>query len=283
MQIQNQNQNQIQVANNKTSFGLVPKTFDEAVRFAQIICQSNLLPRDYQNNVGNILCAIQYGTEIGLSPFQAMQSLAVINGRPSLYGDALLALVRSSGLLEYIQEEVLEDKAVCKVKRKNEPETIREFSKDDAKKAGLLNKSGPWSLYPKRMLQMRARAFALRDTFADILRGVGSAEELNDVEYTITDITPQQTQTQSQESQVEVIQTLKQLDNKKFISFLPKYFKYFNDKENQDKDNKVDELLNKISTKWEISNQQKEIITTLSTLDKEPEDYAEWFNQQNKE
>lgn len=166
--------NTTQIQSQTVNFGLMPKTFEGAMQFANIISKSSLLPRDYQNNPGNILSAIQYGSEIGLSPFQAMQSLAVINGRPSLYGDALLALVRSSGLLEYCKEEIIDDnKAVCTVKRKDEPiEIIREFSKEDAKKAGLLNKSGPWTLYPKRMLQMRARAFALRDGFADVLRGL---------------------------------------------------------------------------------------------------------------
>lgn len=257
--------NQIQIINQNQSVGMMPKNFDDAIKFANTICKSNLLPRDYQNNPCNVLAAICYGAEIGLSPFQSMQSLAVINGRPSLYGDALLALVRSSGLLEYIKEEIVDDnKAVCTVKRKDEPiEIIREFSKEDAKKAGLLNKSGPWTLYPKRMLQMRARAFALRDGFADCLRGVSSAEEMQDVEYTITDVTPPTT-----------TNTIKILDNEKFVSFLPKYFEYFKENKN------VDELVNKISCKWQINEQQIKILHTLSTLETAPEDFTEWFSQQ---
>lgn len=261
--------NSIQLQTQNVNFGLMPQTFEGAMQFANIISKSSLLPRDYQNNPGNILSAIQYGSEIGLSPFQAMQSLAVINGRPSLYGDALLALVRSSGLLEYCKEEIFDDKAVCTVKRKNEPiEIIREFSKDDAKKAGLLNKSGPWSLYPKRMLQMRARAFALRDGFADVLRGVSSAEEMQDVEYTITDITPQ--------SQPTLL-----LTNGKFISFLPKYFEYFQN--NKDAENPTEELVNKIQTRWEISEKQIFALQELSKLETAPEDFAGWFYNTTQE
>ena len=55
------------------------------------------------------------------------------------------------------------------------------FSEQDAKVAGLWGKSGPWKQYPKRMLQMRARGFNLRDNFADILGGLITAEEARDM------------------------------------------------------------------------------------------------------
>ena len=63
---------------------------------------------------------MQWGAEIGLQPLQAMQNIAVINGRPSLWGDAVLALVRSSGLLEQFEETQTEDMATCTVKRKGQ-------------------------------------------------------------------------------------------------------------------------------------------------------------------
>ena len=165
----------------KQNFSLTPSSLAEAMEFAGMMSKSSIVPKDYQNNPGNILVAIQWGMEIGLQPLQSMQSIAVINGRPSIWGDAMLALVRSSGLLESINEDVTDSKAVCTIKRRGEQEVVREFSMDDAKRAGLTGKQGPWSQYPKRMLQMRARAFALRDVFADVLRGVHVAEEAQDI------------------------------------------------------------------------------------------------------
>ena len=165
----------------KPSFSLTPSSLAEAMEFAGMMSKSSIVPKDYQNNPGNILVAIQWGMEIGLQPLQSMQSIAVINGRPSIWGDAMLALVRSSGLLEAINEDVTESKAVCTIKRRGEQEVVREFSLQDAKQAGLTSKQGPWSQYPKRMLQMRARAFALRDVFPDVLRGVHVAEEAQDM------------------------------------------------------------------------------------------------------
>lgn len=161
--------------------GLTPQSIDEAIRMAEIMSKANIVPKDYQGNPANILVAIQWGAEIGLPPLQAMQNIAVINGRPSVWGDAVIALVRGSGLLESIQEDISDSSATCTVKRRGEGATARTFTMDDAKKAGLAGKQGPWSQYPKRMLQMRARAWALRDVFPDILRGVFVAEEAQDM------------------------------------------------------------------------------------------------------
>lgn len=165
----------------KPRFSLTPTTIDEAMRFADMLSKSALVPKDYQGNPANCVIAMQWGMEIGLQPLQAMQSIAVINGRPAIWGDAMIALVKGSGLLERIQEDVGDASATCTVKRRGEAEVSRSFSMEDAKKAGLAGKQGPWTQYPKRMMQMRARAWALRDVFPDVLRGVFVAEEAQDM------------------------------------------------------------------------------------------------------
>lgn len=164
-----------------TAMGLTPQTIGEAIELANLMSKSGIVPKDYQGNPGNIIVAIQWGAEIGLPPLQAMQNLAVINGRPALWGDAVIALVRGSGLLESIEEDMTDTSATCTVKRKGEPAVSRTFAMEDAKRAGLSGKQGPWTQYPKRMLQMRARAWALRDVFPDVLRGVHVAEEAQDM------------------------------------------------------------------------------------------------------
>lgn len=164
----------------RQQFDLSPQTFDQALTFSKYLADSDLVPKDFKGRPGNCLVAIQWGAELGLKPLQAMQNLAVINGRPALWGDAVIALVRSSPLCEYVVETDDGGTATCKVKRRNEPEQVRTFSMDDAKAASLAGKQGPWAQYPKRMRQMRARAFALRDVFPDVLRGLPVAEEVMD-------------------------------------------------------------------------------------------------------
>lgn len=165
----------------KPSFSLAPQNLDEALKFADYLANSDIVPKDFQKKPANILVAVQWGMELGLQPMQAMQSIAVINGRPSLWGDAVIALVRSSPLCEYVYESDDGETATCRVKRVGEDEQSRTFSMTDAGQAGLKGKQGPWSQYPKRMRQMRARSFALRDVFPDVLRGMPMAEEVQDI------------------------------------------------------------------------------------------------------
>jgi len=169
----------VQVASTKP-FDLSPQTFEQALTFANYLADSDMVPKDFKGKPGNCLVAMQWGSEIGLKPLQAMQNLAVINGRPALWGDAVIALVRGSPLCEYVNEDDDGNRATCRVKRRGEPEQVRTFSMEDAKIAGLQGKQGPWTQYPKRMRQMRARAFALRDVFPDVLRGLPVAEEIMD-------------------------------------------------------------------------------------------------------
>jgi hypothetical protein len=164
----------------RQQFDLSPRNFEQALTFSDYLADSDLVPKDFKGKPGNCLIAIQWGAELGLKPLQALQNLAIINGRPSLWGDAVIALVRSSPLCEYVIESDDGNVATCKVKRRGEPEQSRTFSMEDAQAAGLKGKQGPWTQYPKRMRQMRARAFALRDVFPDVLRGLPVAEEVMD-------------------------------------------------------------------------------------------------------
>lgn len=165
---------------------IIPHDFDSAYRIANIIVKSGMAPKSL-DTPEKACVAIMHGLELGLTPMASLQSIAVVNGMPTIYGDGMIALVRSSGLLEDIIETFEEDKdgptiAVCKVKRIGQSSwVVHSFTRAEALKAGLWRKQGPWTQYPRRMMQMRARSWALRDAFADVLRGLHSAEEMMDV------------------------------------------------------------------------------------------------------
>ena len=173
---------QLTATNNK---GFAPATLTEAIQFSEMLANSSMVPKAYQGKPQDILVCVQWGYEMGLAPMQALQNIAVINGKPSVYGDAALALVQASSVCEDVQE-TMEDEgtpnptAVCVAKRKNRSPVVVRFSVEDAKRAGLWGKQGPWQAYPKRMMQMRARGFALRDAFPDVLKGLITAEEAQD-------------------------------------------------------------------------------------------------------
>lgn len=164
------------------SFSLTPQSLTEALEYAKLIAESEIVPNDYRNKPANVLVAVQMGMELGLPPLQALQNIAVVNGRPAVWGDSLMAIARAHPACEYITETFDERTmtATCKAKRRGGPEEVRTFSRADAEQAGLWGRN-TWKSYPKRMLQMRARGFAIRDVFPDALRGIALAEEAQDM------------------------------------------------------------------------------------------------------
>ena len=162
-----------------------PQTMKEAMQLAEMLASSAMVPASYKGKPGDILVAVQMGAELGLAPLQALQNIASINGRPSVWGDAALALVQNHPAYvshrEWVEGEGEDRTGYCAITRRGAAEHVQRFSMRDAKRANLLGKQGPWQQYTDRMLVLRARGFALRDKFADALRGLITAEEAQDM------------------------------------------------------------------------------------------------------
>lgn len=189
--------------------GIVPTTIEEVFRLAGAVHAAGLAPYGLETPE-KLTIAIMTGLEVGLPPMQAVQSIAVINNRPTIWGDGLIAVVRKSPLCRFVKEWIDGEGdgmvAHCETMRAGEDEPVRRsFAVTDARKAGLwqteakVTKQGkngpytkdndsPWYRYPKRMLQMRARALCLRDVYPDVLRGLQVREEVED--YAPRDVTP---------------------------------------------------------------------------------------------
>lgn len=163
---------------------LVPQNLDDAFRLARALSSSgDMVPKHFQGKPEATMAAIIRGMEIGLAPMQALSNIAVINGRASVWGDALPALMQRAGhaLDSWIEGEGDKMVAYATLERGDTGKiTKRSFSAADAKAAGLWNKQGPWQNYKPRMLQLRARSFACRDGAADALMGLQVAEEMRD-------------------------------------------------------------------------------------------------------
>lgn len=183
------NKNALSVQAGGQMSAIVPRNLDEAYRLSQAIALSGIAPNGMKK-AEQILVAVMHGMEIGLPPMQAVQRIAVINGRPTLWGDAVPALLWSHGfeIDEGIDGKDDERVAWCEVTRPTGKKIRRTFSVKQAIKAGLWAKD----LYKKfddRMLQMRARGFAARDGAPDVLSGLYLAEEVQDM-APMRDVTP---------------------------------------------------------------------------------------------
>lgn len=197
--------------------GLRLNTLEDMQTMSQLILQSGLCPAAFTKKE-QVFVAIQSGMEIGLKPMQALNSICVIKGRPTIWGDAALGLVKRSGLVKEFSEEVTGegDSMVATVisvrdmggdpRRERESHCTTTFSAADAKTAGLWNKAGPWKTHPKRMLKYKARAFNLRDNFPDVLMGMHLTEEMEgEVDETLPapecDTEPRETRRKKVEAQ----------------------------------------------------------------------------------
>lgn len=184
---------------------ITPRTMDEAYRYAVAVVQAGLAPDSYKNhysdpqaNPSKVMLGIAAAMEAGLPPMYGLRQIAIINGRPTIWGDAAMALVQAKNLL--LKQTVREvgpgfDKSspinewpkdfgivVSLWRRGQEEPYVGTFTVADAIRAKLwLNaKKVPWIEHPVRMLTMRARAFPLRDGFADALAGLAIREEVED-------------------------------------------------------------------------------------------------------
>ena len=161
---------------------LQPQNINEAMQMAEMLSTSNMVPSCYRGKTSDTLVAMMMGTELGLNPIQSLQNIAVINNRPCIWGDAMLALVQNHPKFQAIEESFDDSTmtAKCTVTRKGGKPHTSTFSEQDAVTAGLWG-FNTWKKYPKRMLAMRARGFALRNQFADALLGLITAEEAQDI------------------------------------------------------------------------------------------------------
>lgn len=176
---------------------IAPTSIEEAVRLANAVVVGRLAPNSYNNDPGMITLGIMSALEAGLPPLYGLRQIAIIQGRPVIWGDAAMALVQSKNLIDEYHEEEIGAKPETsdlnkwpddygyrvRIKRRGQKgEYVGEFTVGHAKRAKLwMNaKKTPWMEHPQRMLKIRARAFPLRDGFADGLAGLAIREEVED-------------------------------------------------------------------------------------------------------
>lgn len=154
--------------------------------YADLLFKGGLTPKGV-SRPEQLAARIAVGRDLGISDTQAIANIMIVGGRPSVWGDLGWAMIRASGLLEDVETFYEGDPdtdaytAVCKVKRVGaKREYVARFSIGDARNANLLNKPGPWQEYRDRQLMWRAKGFASRDEFPDVLCGLIFTEELLD-------------------------------------------------------------------------------------------------------
>ncbi len=178
--------------------GMNLQSVDDMWRAAQMFSGSGLCPNGL-DSPNKVIVALQAGAELGLLPWQSLQSLYVVNGRVGLSGSTMVGLIRRSKECEYFdmgfEGEPFKDtfRAIVKSKRRDEPiEHITDFSVDDAKRANIWEGKdktkphlSPWVKYPKDMLTWRAVSRHARLYYADVITGFYTEGEIQDMVPTV--------------------------------------------------------------------------------------------------
>ena len=166
-----------------TMGALIPRDVEETFRLAEGLVMGGGAPKGV--SATQAFTIIAKGLEVGFAPLQALSTIANINGKLAIYGDGLIAIARRGGnrVHETLEGNADARVATCTITRADTGEVItRRFSVQDARRANLWGKGGPWTLYPDRMLAARARGHAIKDGLADQLFGLHVAEEAQDLE-----------------------------------------------------------------------------------------------------
>lgn len=163
------------------SLAIIPRTVAECVDLAERLATSELLPKALRNKVPDVLMTIMAGQEMGLAPMAALRSFHVIEGKPVMGADGLVAVVLGSGKAVYFERIEETDTSVTY-------ETLRVGAKAPKRctwtmaqaKAAALDKKDNWRLYPRPMLAARAKAELARDVYPDVVAGCYIDDETSD-------------------------------------------------------------------------------------------------------
>jgi len=156
------------------------QSFESAQRIAASLADSALVPNQYRGQAGlpNCIVAIEIANRMGMSPFQVMQNLNVIHGRPSWSSQFIIGLIQGSGRFEGFTYNETADSCQCVAVLKTTGEQVSspKITLDMAKKEGW-TKNTKWQTMPQTMLRYRAASAFGRFHIPDLILGIQSVEE----------------------------------------------------------------------------------------------------------
>lgn len=177
----------LQNAPDTSSFSM--KGFEHAQRVAKMLSSSSLIPKEYQGNIQNTMIALEMANRIGASPLMVMQNLYIVHGKPSWSSSFIIAALNSCRRFSPLRFDLngKDQDYGCTAwaydLQTNDKLEGPKVTMAMAKAEGWIDKAGSkWKTMPELMLRYRAAAFFGRLYAPDILMGMQTAEEVNDVQ-----------------------------------------------------------------------------------------------------
>lgn len=171
---------------------MVPRDIDQAWTLAENLAKSHLLPQALLLKPYDVFAILLTGHELGLTPMQAIRGIYVVEGRPFLSADLLVALcLRRRDVCEYfVIAETNRERATYRTKRLGCEPVIYTYTADEARTAGLFDKGDTpekrarnnWNTNTADMLRKRAASKLARTVYPDIVFGIAEESELDEIE-----------------------------------------------------------------------------------------------------
>lgn len=169
--------------------------FEQLQRAAKVFASSTMVPPHYQSNIANCFIALQISTRLGIDPFMFMQNSYIVSGKVGLEAKLIMGMLNTSGLISGRPKYILEGDGenltcTCEVVDARSGEIISETLKfSDAIKIGKAASNPNWKAIPKLMIRYRTITYLIRTYYSELLIGLYTKDELDDVHGTI-DVTP---------------------------------------------------------------------------------------------
>lgn len=164
---------------NPRALAIIPRNIAECTDLAERLAKSSLLPEKLRNKVPDVLMTIMAGQEMGLAPMAALRSFHVIEGKPVMSADGMVAVILGSGKAVYFRcLSASAESVTYETLRVGDDKPQRcEWTMEMAKRAALHQKDN-WRGYPRAMLASRARAELARAVYPDVLAGCYTDDEM---------------------------------------------------------------------------------------------------------
>lgn len=168
-----------------------PANFDFGQRMAKVFATSTLVPAQYQNNIGNVLIALNMSTRMKADPLMVMQSLVIVHNTPTFEAKFAIACFNATGKYTPIRYEEIGEKgkdsygmyAYAIDKATGDVLKGPEITIGLAKEEGWYARNPKWKSIPQLMLRYRAASWFIRTTDPGVMMGFQTKEEAEDVPY----------------------------------------------------------------------------------------------------
>jgi len=157
----------------------IPDSLDRITSLGEVFFKSNFF-KDIKT-ANQAIVKIIAGKELGLSPFQSMSGIYLVNEKLALQSNVMSSLIKRSDKYDYFVDKLDVEECTLTFSNKEKELGKSTFTIKDAAKAGLVNKEN-WKNYPKNMLFARALSNGARWYCPDVICGWHTAEELQDIE-----------------------------------------------------------------------------------------------------